>query len=98
MYKDKEYENKQMIKNVHLMNYNEAVSIERTCTGGRYWLSNSADSWLLFHSHYSSNSIEAYAAGHCTGVAGIRPVVEMQDGIYIKSGDGTELSPYVLEK
>ena len=39
MYKDKEYENKQMINNVHLMNYNEAVSIERTCTGGRYWLS-----------------------------------------------------------
>ena len=98
MYKDKEYENKQMINNVHLMNYNEAVSIERTCTGGRYWLSNSANSWILYHSNYGSNSIEVYAAGHYTGVAGIRPVVEMQDGVYIKSGDGTELSPYVLEK
>lgn len=30
--------------------------------------------------------------------AGIRPVVTMTDGVYIKSGDGTEGSPYILGK
>lgn len=29
---------------------------------------------------------------------GIRPVVEMVDGVYIVSGSGTELDPYVLGK
>ena len=98
MYRDKEYENKQMINNVHLMNYSEAVSIERKSTGGRYWLSNAYNGKFLYHVNKSKNSIDNYAAGHCYGVAGIRPVVEMQDGVYIKSGNGTEESPYVLEK
>ena len=29
---------------------------------------------------------------------GIRPVVEMNDGVYIAGGDGTETNPYVLGK
>ena len=29
---------------------------------------------------------------------GIRPVVVMNDGVYIASGDGTESNPYVLGK
>ena len=29
---------------------------------------------------------------------GIRPVVEMNEGVYIASGNGTEASPYILAK
>ena len=29
---------------------------------------------------------------------GIRPLVELNDGVYIVSGDGTAASPYVLGK
>lgn len=29
---------------------------------------------------------------------GIRPVVEMNEGVYIASGSGTEADPYVLAK
>lgn len=29
---------------------------------------------------------------------GIRPVVEMNDGVYIASGTGTESDPYILAK
>ena len=37
-----------------------------------------------------------YAAD--VGIYGIRPVVEMVDGVYIKSGTGTESDPYILGK
>lgn len=97
MYKDKEYEDKQMINNVHLMNYSEAVKIERTCTGEKYYLSNSSNEWLLWFSLFDKNELDNYAAGHFGGVAGIRPVVEMNEGVYIKRGDGTSAEPYVLE-
>ena len=97
MYRDKEYENKQMINNVHLMNYNEAVNIEKKSIGSMYWLSNAYNRKYLYGVNKEKNEIINYAAGHCYGVKCICPVVEMQEGVYIKSGNGTSVLPYILE-
>ena len=35
---------------------------------------------------------------YCPGKLGIRPIVEMNDGVYIASGSGTEEDPYILGK
>ena len=38
---------------------------------------------------------DVYSYKACSG---IRPVVVMNEGVYIASGDGTEANPYVLGK
>ena len=35
--------------------------------------------------------------GH-SGIAGLRPIITMADDVYIESGEGTDVSPYVLGK
>ena len=89
------------IKNIHLMTYEEASKIEISNgirkIGSYYLLATAATSvseyyfWVV---EGDTGDIKMNY-GFCYG---IRPVVEMQDGVYIKSGDGTESSPYVLEK
>ena len=62
--------------------------------GSYYWIANNYYGYL--YCAYDGGIIyEDAKNAYCLG---IRPVIEMQDGVYIKSGDGTELSPYVLEK
>ena len=92
-----------IIKDIHTMDYYEAVAItgkkEETtgvrCIGSYYWLATANEYgtpilWLVTNNGSCDVSTEA-----CLG---IRPVVTMADGVYIKSGSGTEEDPYILGK
>ena len=92
-----------IIKDIHTMDYYEAVAItgkkEETtgvrCIGSYYWLATANESgtpilWLV-----TNNGSCGVSTGACLG---IRPVVTMADGVYIKSGSGTEEDPYILGK
>ena len=99
MYKDKNQLD--LIKEVHVMTYDEAYAIygeyldkdNRRHTGGAYWLNTSRNS----NSLWSVTDTGKFDTNYCACL-GIRPVVELNDGVYIASGSGTEESPYVLGK
>ena len=90
------------IKDVHAMDYTEALAITGSegytngvrKTGANYWLASDCNGvsnmWMVWYGGNLNN-----ATRYCWG---IRPVVTMTDGVYIKSGDGTEASPYILGK
>ena len=92
------------IKDIHAMDYNEALAITgRSSTttgirniGSKYFLSN------ISSGGYSSTLAAVYLKGNIThsdkGCYGIRPIVTMAEGVYIKSGSGTEEDPYILGK
>lgn len=101
MYKDKILDKKGYIKEVHLMTYKEASNITENNRniGSYYWLEN-----VNTTSYYEStlwiinNKGQLHTTSGVTACWGIRPVVEMNDGVYIASGSGTESDPYVLGK
>ena len=101
MYKDKELDAKGYIKEVHAMTYNEALAITGSTsnttgirnTGSYYWLGSAYSNYSLW-SVYGGGSI-INNSNYCWGV---RPVVSLESGVYIKSGDGSETSPYILAK
>lgn len=95
-------ENGRLIKDVHAMDYNEAIEItgDRNSTNGirstgaNYWLASvygHQDLWSVTGTGY----IETAVNYRCYGV---RPVVSLASGVYIKSGTGTESDPYILGK
>ena len=104
MYKDKTLDKNGYISDVHAMTYDEAYKItgNRSSTtgmrktGARYWLasapssSDNADVWYVYEDGSISDSYD-----FCWGV---RPVVSMTSGVYIKTGTGTEADPYILGK
>ena len=99
MYKDKNLDAKGYISEVHAMTYDEAYKIQSSNkeiknTGGYYWLA-SADTNCNYDSVWCVGSNGGYREGYCWG---IRPVITMTTGVFVKDGDGTELSPYILEK
>ena len=103
MYKDKTLDKNGYIGDVHAMTYDEAYKITRSTssttgmrnTGARYWLasaftSNNVSIWRV------GSDGEIYRSGaFCLGV---RPVVSLTSGVYIKTGTGTEADPYILGK
>lgn len=98
MYKDKELDSKGYINSVHAMTYDEAGKCTSKIrnTGAMYWLANISSASTnggLYTVRYDG-SIHDYIYG----VFGIRPVIEMNDKVYIKSGSGTEADPYILGK
>ena len=104
MYKDKELDENGYIKGVHVMTYNEAYAITGDIwqtkslrnTGACYWLGSAyTDGLNIWHVYSYDGRIDKDNFFHCVG---IRPVVEMNEGVYIKGGSGTELDPYVLGK
>ena len=91
------------IKDVHAMDYSEALAITGNTnstdglrnTGAYYWLASAHPSsnggvWYVYSSGYIS-----YGSNYCWGV---RPVVSLTSGVYIKNGSGTEADPYILGK
>ena len=92
MYKDKELDKKGYIKEVHAMTYSEAsaASINIIRTGSYYWLGSAQYSGL--RSVITTGSVSG-GFNYCWGV---RPVVSLESGVYIESGDGTEENPYIL--
>ncbi len=91
MYKDKKQLN--LIDNVHLMTYEESANIDVNIrkTGACYWLASARDNNNLHGVSTGGNYY--YSNGYAWG---IRPVVSLKSGVYIKEGDGTEASPFVL--
>lgn len=61
--------------------------------GNYYWLASTKSSTNLYII-YSGGVLES-SSYNCYG---IRPIVEMNDGVYVASGSGTESDPYVLGK
>lgn len=103
MYKDKDLEKKGYINNVHIMTYDEAINItgkEKKTegirnTGARYWLASvTKDS----SSRLYAIDLDGHIIDNSHSCWGIRPVVQMNDGVYIASGTGTEGDPYILGK
>lgn len=97
-YKDKNKLN--LIDNVHLMTYDEAVAITgdisptndiRRKTGGLYWLGSSHTDM-----HLDRGEKDGSVNFHDTMSFGVRPVVTFVDGVYVVSGEGTSSDPYVL--
>ena len=90
------------IKDIHAMDYNEAYTITNSgsstngvrSTGSNYWLASAIPSngymWCVDGDGYINNNYV-----YCRGV---RPVVSLTSGAYIKSGTGTDSDPYILEK
>ena len=108
MYKDKELDKQGCINNVHIMTYDEAYNITEKIDstvgirsiGQYYRLASAGSNSFLARVNISGRILEdgsATADGGRTAW-GIRPVVEMNDGVYIKSGSGTTSDPYILGK
>ena len=95
-----------IIKDIHAIDYSEALAIVGhgggtsglRNNGTTYWLA-SACTENVVNVYYvvSSGTIGSQTSyfGYCFGV---RPVVSLTSGVYIKSGTGTEADPYILGK
>ena len=88
------------IKDVHAMDYSEALAITGSDTGLRntgayYWLASAYPSSNRHVWYVSRGSLISYGSDICFGV---RPVVSLTSGVYVKSGSGTEADPYILGK
>jgi len=108
-YRDKDLDNKGMIKGIHIMTLEEANGITTSSasnklfsTGASYWLSTA----LILHSKYynsmyyitKSGRDNYYSTSYYDGCMGIRLIIDMEDGVYIDGGTGTQENPYVLAK
>ena len=91
------------IKDVHAMDYSEALAITGNTnstdglrnTGAYYWLASAHPSYDD-NVWYVGNGGSIYDSSYyCWGV---RPVVSLTSGVYIKNGSGTEADPYILGK
>ena len=102
MYEDKNLKQKNYISEVHAMTYTEATEIAKNASsrknilsiGKNYWLEDNGNNTALYYVSQGGDTI-SYTRHHCWE---IRPVVTMSDGVYIKSGSGTESDPYILGK
>ena len=93
------------IKDIHAMDYNEAYAITGSKhgtigirnTGVCYWLAS-----VDVLNYYDYVCYVDYSGGSIGSVSdrcwGVRPVVTMTSGVYIKSGTGTDADPYILGK
>ena len=89
------------IKDIHAMDCNEVYAITNNTglpnvirnTGAYYWLASANISDSI--SVWNSSNDGRYIRNICGGV---RPVVSLTSGVYIKSGSGTETDPYILGK
>ena len=91
------------IKDIHAMDYNEALAITNNTNPTTGIRNTEAFYWLASANTSSSNNV--WYVGNNGGVYynyhfcwGVRPVVSLTSGVYIKSGTGTDTDPYILGK
>ena len=104
MYKDTNLDAKGYIKDVHVMDYGEALAIKGStdsalslrATGAYYFLATADIKSKLGMCEVQNGG--GMAINNIYYCKGIRPVVTMTDGVYIASGTGTGDDPYVLGK
>ena len=91
-----------LIDSVRCMTYEDAYKITnstsstndtRRNTGTMYWLGSARSSSSLWYVVYDGNMY--HNDYYCFGV---RPVVSLTSGVYIKAGTGTDSDPYILGK
>ena len=90
------------IKDIHAMDYDEALAITNSTnttgirnTGAFYWLASAHPSYSNNVWRVNDNGSMGSNGSYCWGV---RPVVSLTSGVYVKSGSGTEADPYILGK
>ena len=96
MYKDKAQLN--LIDEVHAMTYDEALAItgsNLSTPGIYYWIASASHDYNLWIVKLDGSMTGDMYNNKCLGV---RPVVSLKSGVYIKSGNGTNGNPYVLGK
>ncbi len=111
MYKDKTLDQNGYISDVHAMTYDEAYKItgneDATTgmrnTGGFYWLAsasmdNGKSLRNVYGTFFGGPSYYGIIGSAYELCYGIRPVVSLTSGVYVKSGSGTEADPYILGK
>ena len=104
MYKDKILNEKGYISDVHAMNYNEAYNITNNSSstngirniGSTYWLASANSN--SDNGEWCVNDSGSFYNTSCYACYGVRPIVSLTSGVYIKSGTGTESDPYILGK
>lgn len=110
-YRDKDLDNKGMIKGIHIMTLEEAITNGITTsgtsnklfsTGASYWLSTSLLEYSKYHDsmYYITRkgNYNSYKYSFYDGCMGIRLIIDMEEGVYIDGGTGTQENPYVLAK
>ena len=95
-YKDKKLDKKGYIKEVRMMKYDEV----NNTTGGMgavYWLPSTKSSYEMYAAGPKGEIFNAHwtSGYYCFG---IRPVIVLNEGVYISSGTGTWGDPYIFEK
>ena len=103
MYKDKTLDKNGYISDVHAMTYDEAYKKTGNTenitgminTGAKYWL---ASAYTRHYDSMWSMSYYGFMSTYSNCCGGVRPVVSLTSGVYIKSGAGTEADPYILGK
>ena len=108
MYKDKELDRKGYINNIHCLTGEEVQTTNKEETrnilgiGSEYYYAESGDcgghlTYFIGESlHSISGTVGFYTSNH-ENCIGVRPVIEMNKGVYIESGTGTEADPYILQ-
>ena len=89
------------IKDIHAMDFYEARAItgnEKSTTGIRntgtiYWLATAILGGTVKFVDYDGR-----VSDHDNLCRGVRPIVSLTSGVYIKTGTGTEADPYILGK
>ena len=103
MYKDKTLDKNGYISDVHAMTYDEAYKI----TGNKYETTGmrNTGAWYGLASANTSGSFNVWIVNSYGNMDhgrnfcfGVRPVVSLASGVYIKAGTGTEADPYILGK
>ena len=100
--KYKDQSNLSLIDSVRCMTYDDAYKItnselntndSRRTTGACYWLGSAGSSDSLWR-------VTIDGSMYCYGYNcfGVRPVVSLKSGVYVKAGTGTEADPYILGK
>ena len=98
MYKDKDLDSKGYIKNVHCITNSEAKAATSNIkvTGSCYWIASAY--YYDLGMVDKTGTMSYYLHLSQSLCIGIRPVVELNEGVYIVSGNGTATNPYILAK
>ena len=86
------------------MTYDEAYKITGNAnsttgmrnTGAYYWLASAIP--YTYYEAWNVNYSGSINSDGFSGCRGVRPVVSLTSGVYIKAGTGTESDPYILGK
>ncbi len=98
VYRDKTLEAKGYIQDVHFMTHEDAQEATPEMLNIGWGIYTSTPSYRINELIFVNKSGQITLIGGHSGIAGLRPIITMADDVYIESGEGTDVSPYVLGK